>query len=377
VRTRGGVKRRRAPQWEFEGGIRDITVKLQAFFEFPDGLSLAGEAQRRKEKFDVRFQSDTGKILGHSTAEIPADVKQITVKIVSSTGGDGECEHARGYINWGQDEAEASDKVELVNRAWEDYHAYIKGERTWDDLGWREHDGIVYREGSPMQEAVESARLFASMKGPVLLVGEPGTGKELLAQLVWKGSRRSDKPHAVVNCGQFKSDLAGVELFGSVRGAFTGAVDKPGLFEVHDNGTLILDEIGDLPKGVQVQLLRVLENGEVRRVGSNTVQKVDVRVIAATNKKLEREVKQDNFREDLYDRLTGTTIRTVPLRQRLNDIPALVAYFCERYQQEYSVKSRPYSESLFKAILWYPWPGNVRQLQRFVEDSQHAAGNRF
>ncbi len=202
----------------------------------------------------------------------------------------------------------------------------------------------------------------------VLISGESGTGKELLARLIHKKSPRSKKPFVPVNCGAIPRELMESELFGYVKGAFTGAYrGRAGRFEVADGGTIFLDEIGDLPIDLQVKLLRVIQEKTFERVGDSTPIKVDVRIIAATNKDLEEEVKEGRFREDLFYRLNVIPIHIPPLRERKEDIPLLVNHFIEKFNREKGFSIEGVDEDLVKALTNYHWPGNVRELENVVE----------
>lgn len=208
----------------------------------------------------------------------------------------------------------------------------------------------------------------ADTDSTVLLLGESGTGKELVAKAIHYGSRRADHPMVAVNCGAIPEELLESELFGHVKGAFTGAVaTRPGRFEMAEGGTIFLDEIGDMSPRLQVKVLRVLQERKFEPVGSNKTIEVDVRIIAATNKNLEKAVKENNFREDLYYRLHVIPVRLPPLRERLEDVPLLIDFFLKRYAQE-NARILPHINSdAMLALTHYPWPGNVRELENMVE----------
>jgi two-component system NtrC family response regulator len=199
----------------------------------------------------------------------------------------------------------------------------------------------------------------------VLITGESGTGKELLAKGIHYNSPRADGPFVAVNCAAIPEHLIESELFGHVRGAFTGAVkDKEGKFELAANGTLFLDEIGDLRVDLQAKILRVLQERQVDRVGGKHPVSVDVRIIAATNKDIERAVKEGAFREDLYYRLSVITLHMPPLRERRDDIPLLVQHFLKKFNRDSDVRIDPEALTMLTA---YGWPGNVRELENSIE----------
>ncbi len=208
----------------------------------------------------------------------------------------------------------------------------------------------------------------ANSRATVLLLGETGTGKEMIAKAIHYNSPRKDKPFVRVNCGAMTTTLLESELFGHVKGSFTGAIkDKMGRFEAADAGTIFLDEIGTMEPQLQVKLLRVLQEREFERVGDTQVVKVDVRVIAATNVDLQEEVAKGQFREDLYYRLNVVTVYLPPLRNRREDIPRLIDFFLDKYNAINERRLRRISRDMLNVLLRYPWPGNVRELENAVE----------
>jgi len=209
---------------------------------------------------------------------------------------------------------------------------------------------------------------IAPTNATILIQGESGTGKELIARAIHENSPRANENFVQVNCAAIPEELIESELFGHEKGAFTGATErKPGKFELADGGTIFLDEIGDMSLKTQSKVLRVLEEGEVQRVGSSKIIKVDVRVIAATNKDLEKEMKEGRFREDLYFRLNVVPIFVPPLRERKEDIPLLVDYFCSVYSEENNYRPKTFSAEALEIMMKYPWKGNVRELRNLVE----------
>ncbi|MEI6211006.1 MAG: sigma 54-interacting transcriptional regulator [bacterium] len=228
--------------------------------------------------------------------------------------------------------------------------------------------GIVGRDGK-MQEVFDLIRDVADSAAPILIRGESGTGKELVAAAIHNEGPRSSKPFIAVNCGALPEGLLESELFGHVRGAFTGAIrDKKGRFELADGGTIFLDEIGDITPAMQVRLLRVLQEGVMQRVGSESAIKVDVRVISATHRDLRKEIAAARFREDLFYRLNVVPIWIPPLRERMADIPLLVDHLLARFVSEMgrATPVRVTAEAL-DALLSYNWPGNVRELQNWLQ----------
>lgn len=228
-------------------------------------------------------------------------------------------------------------------------------------------DKIVAKSAA-MAEIFNLIKKVARHKSSVLITGESGTGKELVAKAIHYSSDRKDNPLISVNCGAIPENLLESELFGHVKGAFTDAVrTKKGLFEMAHQGTMFLDEVGELPTSLQVKLLRVLQDGEIRRVGGTTSIKVDVGIIAATAKDLAKEVQEGKFREDLYYRLNVLPIHIPPLRERREDIPPLVDHFIDRYNRKLKVRINGISQEVMERFLQYPWPGNVRELENTIE----------
>jgi formate hydrogenlyase transcriptional activator len=235
----------------------------------------------------------------------------------------------------------------------------------------------IIGDSAALRRAIYRVQQVAPTDASVMLLGETGTGKELFARAIHNRSVRSGKPFVRVNCAALPSTLIETELFGHVRGAFTGAVAmRQGRFEIADGGTLFLDEIGDLPADVQAKLLRVLQEGEFERVGSSQSRRVDVRIVAATHHDLEASMNQGRFRADLYYRLNVFPIVLPPLRQRTEDIPRLVWYFVNRRQRALNRKFTTIPVSVYAALQERPWPGNVRELQNVIERAMiHSTGN--
>jgi DNA-binding NtrC family response regulator len=228
-------------------------------------------------------------------------------------------------------------------------------------------EGII--GSSPgMQKVVLAARQVAASDIPVLIMGESGTGKELIARAIHNNSRRRKHRLVALNCAGLSESILEDELFGHVRGAFTGAQgDREGRFEHADRGTLFLDEVGDMPAAMQAKLLRVLENGEVVRLGANEPIRVDVRLISATNKKLDELVAEKTFREDLFFRINGMAILIPPLRERREDIPLLIHFFMRQATEKYHKEIEGMTPDAQQALMSYSWPGNVRQIRNVIE----------
>ncbi len=234
-------------------------------------------------------------------------------------------------------------------------------------------DDIISRSRG-MQNAISIGKLVATIDSNVLITGESGTGKELFAQAIHNASDRKSGPFLAINCGALPKSLIESELFGYVGSAFTGAdkAGRAGKFELANGGTIFLDEIGDMPFEVQVNLLRVIQNREVYRIGSGRSVKIDVRIIAATNKNLSKEIEQNNFRSDLYYRLNVFNIYIPPLRDRKEDIRILADFFFKRYIARSKKEITSISQSIYEYLELCPWNGNVRELENYIERAVYA-----
>jgi transcriptional regulator with PAS, ATPase and Fis domain len=237
--------------------------------------------------------------------------------------------------------------------------------------------GIIGRSGEIL-EIIHVIRQVAPTDITVLITGESGTGKEMVAKAIHGESRRAERNMVSVNCGAIPEGLMESELFGHEKGAFTSAGEmRRGYFEIADGGTIFLDEIGEMPLATQVKLLRVLENGEFMRIGSSAARKTDVRVIAATNKILDYEVQQKNFRPDLYFRLRSINIHLPPLRSRKEDIPLLVENFIKEAAGRNKIDFKGFTDSATDLFMNYSWPGNIRQLKNVVESMVTLEGDKL
>ncbi len=334
----------------------------------------AESALMQIERFDPDFVLADVRMTGMTGLELCAELKArsclATVILMSAYGSmdlaiDAIKAGAYDYISkpFKQDEvllaltkAEERESLRRENRA---LKQAIRKEKTFH--------GILGKS-----EAIE--RVFATIekvadyKTTVLIQGESGTGKELVARALHEGSSRKVKPFVALNCGAIPATLLESELFGHRKGAFTDAhADKKGLFAEADQGTLFLDEIAELPLGLQVKLLRALQEGRIRPLGSTRDQEIDVRVIAATVRDLRQEVLEGRFREDLYYRLNVLQINVPPLRDRRDDIPLLVEHFIERNNERLGTQTRDVAPRARRLLLDYPWPGNVRELENTIE----------
>jgi Response regulator containing CheY-like receiver, AAA-type ATPase, and DNA-binding domains len=253
--------------------------------------------------------------------------------------------------------------IELLRRA-------TRLGRVGDDDGKRDDDwrAEIITTSPAMEALLAEARLAAVCDAAVLVQGESGTGKELLARAVHRASTRRIHPFVAINCGAMPAELLESELFGHVRGAFTGAArEHPGLFLSAQHGTIFLDEIGDMPQPLQVKLLRVLQEGEVRAVGATTTTPVDVRIVSATHRDLDAAIADGTFREDLYYRLNVVNLHLPPLRERRDDIALLAQHLLSKLNGKYPSGTRRFAPDALELLVAADWPGNVRQLNNVIE----------
>lgn len=259
--------------------------------------------------------------------------------------------------------ANAFEEIEFLKERLEEENEYLRMEVS-DALGAHELVG----ESNGRARVLEQIQLVAPTDATVLISGESGTGKELVARAIHQNSMRRHRPLIKVNCGAVPESLFESEFFGHVKGGFTGAIkDKAGRFELADGGTLFLDEVGEIPLGLQAKLLRVLQEGEIERVGDTRTRKIDVRLMAATNRNLLEEVEAGRFRQDLYYRLSVFPIEVPPLRERPEDIPALVLHFVEQSARRLNCRHPKVSQAMMRRLVAQKWPGNVRELQNSIE----------
>lgn len=258
----------------------------------------------------------------------------------------------------------------LAHRQMKASHERLQQENDYlkTEIAGKFNFGEMIGSHASMKEVFDRVQKAAPIDSVVLILGESGTGKELVARAIHRASPRSEGPFVKVNCGALPKDLVEGELFGHEKGAFTGAVrDKRGRFELADGGTIFLDEVGDLPLDAQVKLLRVLQEKEFERLGGEKTLRVDVRVVAATNRVLKDMVSEGSFREDLYYRLDVIPISLPPLRKRKGDIPELVEHFLHKKSDEMGIQPKKLTDTALKLFQGYHWPGNVRELENVIE----------
>jgi len=259
------------------------------------------------------------------------------------------------------------DAIELlVDRIAEVIALRMENKRLRTDLA-NKYQNIVGKSPK-MKEIFELIESMVDARSTILITGESGTGKELVSRAIHQSSSRRDKPFIKLNCAALPENLVEAELFGYEKGAFTGAIRQhKGRFELADTGTLLLDEISEIPLGLQAKLLRVLQEQEFERIGSGVSTKVDVRIIATSNQDLKKAIAEKRFREDLYYRLNVIPIHIVPLRERLGDLPLLINHFIAKHNKDNNKNVESVDDSVFRLLMKYHWPGNVRELENYIE----------
>ncbi|MDP2886727.1 MAG: sigma-54 dependent transcriptional regulator [Ignavibacteria bacterium] len=349
-----------------------IGYETQLFAKPQDALEIL-----HKEKFDLAFVDlkmapiDGMELLG----EIKKFSPDTTVIIITAHGSIDTAIEAvkRGAYHYLQKPFDFKELQLFAQKAWE-YHRLAREVRDLrNQLSLAQGTGELITRNREMLAQIDLAARVADSTISVLIEGESGTGKELFAHFIHEKSPRSQQAFVKVNCAAIPEQLLESELFGHVRGAYTGAVkDRQGRFELANGGTIFLDEIADLSLGIQGKLLRVLQSKEFERLGESVSQKVDVRVIAATNRNLEEAMKEGAFREDLFYRLNAVRLKLVPLRERPEDLPILIPHFLQMFAKAAVVDLTP---EAMKALRSYRWSGNVRELEHVIERSVLLAQN--
>ena len=312
--------------------------------------AAAVKALRKKEKVTIITQArETGKELLVTSCPIKSEDGKI-IQIITVMRDITELKHLEEQLH----------KSRKISELYKEELNYLRNVNT--------EGSDIIGESTVLKNVINLVHIVSRSDATVLISGETGTGKELLASEIYKNSKRKDGPYIKINCAAFSESLLESELFGYEKGSFTGAINtgKVGLFEMADQGTLLLDEIGELPLSLQPKLLRVLQEKEVLRVGGVKPIKTNVRIIAATNRNLIEEVEKGRFRKDLYYRLQVIPIIVPPLRDRENDVSLLIKYFLEKFNSKYN-QQKSFPDQAYEILRNYQWPGNIRELANVIE----------
>ncbi len=363
-----------------EKNIREgLSAALSMEFDDRIKVELAENGKVGLERFakgdidlvitDLRMPEVTGEqVLAKITAENPG----VPVIVLTGHGSiDSAVDAMRsGAYDFLTKPPNLDELTAIVQRALKNRELVIRNQRLESDLESKQSFESIIGKSAEMQKIFDMVRRVADSKANVLITGESGVGKELIANAIHKLSSRRDNSLVKVNCAALSESLLESELFGHEKGAFTGAIaQKKGRFELADKGTIFLDEIGEINQTVQIKILRVLQERQFERVGGEDTLNVDVRVVAATNKDLEKEVAEGRFREDLFYRLNVVHIHVPPLRERKDDIPLMIQAFVKEFAEENGKQIDDIDNRARSALYNYSWPGNIRQLKNFIESA--------
>ena len=349
--------------------LENAGFEVEAFAEPLKALEALRQRSFDIGLYDLKMQPIDGMQLLRDTRQFSPET---TVVLMTAHGSiDSAVEAIKlGAFDYLQKPFEFSELQTFAEKVYQHHKLSSEVRLLREELRRHTGTGEIITRNEAMQNVITLALQIAPGSISVLIEGESGTGKELLARLIHKQGNRNERPFVTVNCAALPHALLESELFGHVRGAFTGAVkDRQGRFEVADGGTVFLDEIGEVEPSTQVKLLRFLQSKEFERVGESVTRKVDVRIIAATNRSLEEAVKSGALREDLYYRLNAVKLKLPPLRDRSNDIPLLVEHFLKKFDNQADI-----STEALEALVRYPWKGNVRELENVIERAALLAG---
>jgi DNA-binding NtrC family response regulator len=346
-----------------EYNLQEEGYEVQAASSGEEGLYLFGQSQPNLVITDMKMSGMDGLMVLKSIKERSPETLVIIITAFGTVDVAVEAMKAGAYDYitkpFNRDELKFTVRKALQFSGLTEENKRLKSELS-DKADFR----TIVGSSKEMEKVFDVIRKVADTEAAILITGESGTGKELIARSIHANSSRRDAPFVAINCAAIPRDLLESELFGHVKGAFTGAVkDKIGKFQVAEGGTLFLDEVGELPLELQPKLLRALQEKEVEPVGGTKVQKLDVRVVSATNLNVDKALADGAFREDLYYRLSVIPIHLPPLRERRNDIPLLIRYFCGKHGSE----KISFDKDALHTMVMYPWPGNVRELENTVE----------
>ncbi|HCK09058.1 MAG: two-component system response regulator [Gemmatimonadetes bacterium] len=317
---------------------------------------------------DIRMPGMSGLDFLERVTVLRPDTRVLMITAFGEIGNAVDAMRKGAYDYLVKGEVKGEELIVRIERALENQELRRENVRLKSELGERFNFGNMVGKTKVMEELFEMVESVAQSRSTVLINGESGTGKELVARAVHYNSPRADRPFIKLNCAALPQDLIESELFGHEKGAFTGAVKQTkGRFELADGGTLLLDEISEIEPPLQAKLLRVLQEREFERIGSGTTIKVDVRIVATTNRNLRDEIEKGNFREDLFYRLNVIPVQMPALRERKPDVMHLAEFFLERYNEENDKNISGFSEKAMEVLINYDWPGNVRELENYVE----------
>ncbi|MCF7885752.1 MAG: sigma 54-interacting transcriptional regulator [Candidatus Marinimicrobia bacterium] len=333
-------------------------------------IIIPEDREKIREKIEEQIQKNSHFEVSYRIKTSSGEIRWLWERGLGIAGQDGSIVAIEGFItditNMKNTERELIEK----RRALRKLKDRLKEETIYlrEEIKLNSNFENIISRSDNFKKVLKKVEQVAATDSTVLIQGETGTGKELIARAIHNNSNRSDRSLVTINCAALPSDIIESELFGHKKGAFTGAYsDKIGRFELADQGTIFLDEIGDMPKNVQVKILRVLQEGEFEQLGSSETIKTDARIIAATNRDLEKAVQNGDFREDLYYRLNVFPIYVPPLRERKEDIPLLVQHFVQKYAAKTGREIRETSKEVIEKLTEYNWPGNVRELENIIE----------
>ncbi len=346
-----------------EYNLQEEGYEVQAASSGEEGLYLFGQSLPDLIITDMKMTGMDGLMVLRSIKERSPETLVIIITAFGTVDVAVEAMKAGAYDYitkpFNRDELRLTVKKALQYSGLTEENKRLKSELS-DKADFR----TIVGSSKEMEKVFDVIRKVADTEAAVLITGESGTGKELVARSLHANSSRRDAPFVAINCAAIPRDLLESELFGHLKGAFTGAVkDKIGKFQAAEGGTLFLDEVGELPVELQPKLLRALQEKEVEPVGGTKIQKLDVRVVSATNLDIDKAIADGTFREDLYYRLSVIPIHLPPLRQRRKDIPLLIKYFCAKHGSD----KVSFDKDAFETLVMYPWPGNVRELENAVE----------
>ncbi|HTY19756.1 MAG TPA: sigma-54 dependent transcriptional regulator [Myxococcota bacterium] len=354
--------------------LEDQGIRAQAAGSVDEALKSLGESDVDAVLSDIRMPGRDGIELLGAMRELRPDTPVVLMTAFGSIDSAVEAMQA-GAFDYVTKPFKRDALLVTLERAFERRALEEENRRLRRAVDQTASFGDLIGTSIAMREIFALIRKVADGRSSVLITGESGTGKELVARTLHFSGSRASRPFVPINCTAIPEGLLESELFGHVRGAFTGAhADKKGLFEVAHRGTVFLDEVGETHPGMQVRLLRVLQDGEIRPLGSSETRKVDVRILAATNRDLRKEVEAGRFREDLYYRLRVVEIDMPPLRERREDIPVLAHAFLDRSSRRMGRELKGFTNAAMDRLTGYPWPGNVRELENEIERIAALAG---